>query len=256
MSNLVRYSADNSRVPSGAIWNNIPLEALREFGEGFMCEDDFMGPHDLTNQYTVTQATAGTAALIDQPGGICDLDCASGTATQGVQIQYASSVGERFLPKAGEQIAFECRLAVSDLTAGTSGPEFFAGLSVIDTSIIDSSAVSAAQYVGFSSITDDGVLLSATYDGTLASGTGTSLATSAAGIANATWLKLGFVIDSTDEVRFYVNGVLVDTETSNIPDTAGTDEMTVSFVCQSDGTVDPIVHLDWWRCAQVSPGYV
>ena len=87
MGNLVRYSTDNSRVPSGAIWNNVPLEACREYGEGFIFEDDFMDDHDLTNRYTATQSTAGTFAVIDARGGVADADCNSSTVVQGINVQ-------------------------------------------------------------------------------------------------------------------------------------------------------------------------
>jgi hypothetical protein len=59
------------------------------------------------------------------------------------------------------------------------------------------------------------------------------------------WVKLGFKVTGTTKVEFFVNGVLVGTITANIPTT----ELRPSLVCQSGGTTDPIVHIDWLALA-------
>ncbi len=67
-------------------------------------------------------------------------------------------------------------------------------------------------------------------------------------LVDDTYVKLGFRVEGTDRVRIFVNGVEFSEKiTSNIPTVA----MVPSLVCQSGGTTDPIVHIDWWRCVQL-----
>ncbi len=233
---ITRPITDASRGKSPAIWSQVPLSAILNghFDKGWAFMDDFMGDHDLTNAYTATQATAGTFAITDAKGGVADADCNSNTVTQGINVQASSTVGERFTATSGV-LAFEALVKATDIA---TGPEFFCGMAVIDTTIIGTSALSA-QSIGLSSVTADGVLLSGTKDGSsAATGTGTTL-------ADGTWVKLGFVAES-GKVRFYVDGTLVNTETTYIPTT----EMVPSLVCQSDGTTDSIVSIDWWIACQ------
>jgi hypothetical protein len=147
---------------------------------------------------------------------------------------------------AGGVLVFEACLALADI--GSSGPEFLAGLYVVDTTLIGTSALSAVG-VGFKSVTDDSVLL--------ATSKGASAETTATGVdlgdydkdvaGEDAWVRLGFRIDGTERAQFYVNGQKVSEITANLP--ATTDLLVPSFVCQSDGTVDTIVHLDWVKAA-------
>jgi hypothetical protein len=65
------------------------------------------------------------------------------------------------------------------------------------------------------------------------------------------WVKFGFYVNGVTSVKFFVNGLHIaaeDIATANIPIV----EMVATLVCQSNGTVDPIVHLDWWAGAQLT----
>lgn len=240
--NVVRYAGRGGRGPSPALWGGLNLEDLRNYDQGWLFEDDFCGDHDLTNRYTATQATAGTFLITDAEGGVADADCNSTTVTQGINVQASSTVGERFLPQADDIIYFEARVKATDFTPDSTGPEFFLGLSVIDTSIIADSANSSANHIGFESVTDDGVLLFHSESAGSRSSTTTPKT-----LANATYVNLGFKVTGTSLIEVFVDGVKFgETITSNIPTT----EMVPSLVCQSDGTVDTIVSIDWWRCAQ------
>jgi hypothetical protein len=243
MTNVVRYAsnAENTqRHPSPAVWAGVNLTQVRDWFDGFIAEDDFTGDHDLTNKYTLTQATQGTFALDDAEGGVALIDCNSTTATQGANVQAAGTVGEAFVPQADDLIIFECRLKAADIA---TGPEFFAGLCEINTAIIASSAVAAPNFVGFFSVTDDNILLFAAESA--ASQTATSTPET---LVDDTYVKLGFRIEGTDRIRVFVNGVEFSEQVeSNIPTVA----LVPSFVCQSGGTTDPIVHVDWWRCVQL-----
>lgn len=234
-------SQNNGRGPSLAtLWKDCPrYEIMNDYNAGYYFRDDFMGDHDLTNAYTATQQTQGTFALDDAEGGVALADCNSTTATQGINVQLSSTVGERFIAATGSKIWFEARVKAADIA---TGPEFFLGLSEIDTTIIASSANSSANHVGWESTTDDGVLL---FFGEKA-GTRNSALASPHTLVDDTYVKLGFFVDGVDKVEHYVDGTLQTTTlaTANIPIVA----MTPSLVCQSGGTTDPIVHLDWWEC--------
>ena len=215
---------------------------------GWGIDEDFLTLP--TGKYTATQASAGTAVLNDAAGGTILVDCNSTTVEQGINVQLNTSVGEIFKPVAGYNIYFECRFRVGDLTAGSTGPEFFMGLAAIDTAIIGSSALDQNDYIGWQSITDDGVLLwQSNKVGTAATGkTGLSLAT-AATYDVALWHKLGFIVKGVTSIEQYVDGVYssgTNQVTANIPIV----EMVPSFVCQSDGTVDTIVEIDHYRVFQ------
>lgn len=188
-----------------------------------------------SGNYTLTQATAGTFALdtsVDDGVGL--LDCASSTVTQGGNLQWQ---GPLVIPEAGKKVAFEVRLKGVDI--GT-GPEFFAGLSDIDTAIIAGSAMASNEMAGFYSVTDDNVLLFATED----TGTATAASASPHTLVEDTYVKLGFVIDGVSDVDIYVDGVkAANTNTFDIPEGV---PLAPSFVCQSNGTTDPIIHIDWF----------
>lgn len=223
------------------LWNLSGFQGLSpaELLLGTHWLDNFM---DLpTGKYTATQATAGTFALDDAEGGVALADCNSTTATQGINIQLGGTAGESFKPAAGRTIYFEGRVRADDIA---TGPEFFFGLAITDTSLIAGSALTS-QAIGFKSVTDDNVLLATCKDG--------SSETTAASIhtfVDGTWVKLGFKVIGTSKVEFYVDGVLKGSITANIPTT----EMRPSLVCQTGGTTDPIIAIDWGAAWQPREG--
>lgn len=243
----VDYAGEwEGRGPSLNVWNPY-LAAMRLIDAGMFgvgscfIKDDFMGPHDLTNHWTLTDTTPvggpATFALDDAVHGVALLDCASTTAAEGGNIQYMGATGERVLPAAGRIIVLESRVKAADIA---TGPEFFFGLHTVDTTIIASSDLSdgtGQSFAGFGSVTDDGVLVSFTADNTSRTVGTTTLKT----LVDDTWVKLALIIDGTSSAKFYVDGDLKQTVTTTLPAEA----MAVSYVCQSGGTTDPIVHIDW-----------
>lgn len=235
-------TTDTTRKPSPIIWNQVDVMSLAMGIDGYLFRDDF---HDLpTGKYTATQATAGTFALDDQEGGVALADCNSATAAQGINVQLGGTAGELFsIPDSGLCL-FECRIKAADIA---TGPEFFIGLSETDTTLIASSAMSAGEYVGFKSVTDDNVLLGCSNDA--AESTASSIHT----FVDDTYVKLGFVIKNGSLVQFYVNGALKTntiTTAANIP----ANLLRPTLVCQSGGTTDPILHIDWWQFAVSNAG--
>lgn len=230
------------RGPSDhTLWKDCPWSQIgNDFGRGYRFADDFTDAHDLTNKYTATTATTGTFLVIDEEGGVADADCASTTHRQGINVQASSTVGASFATQASGKMWFECRLKASDIA---TGPEFFVGLHNIDTTVIATSAMNGAagDYIGFQSLTDDNVLLGVTADN-VAQATGVSTTT----LVDGTYVKLGFKVTDRSKVEFYVDGVKqTSTQTTRIPSAL----MVPTLVCQSGGTTDPIVSIDWWMCA-------
>lgn len=191
-----------------------------------------------TGDYVLTQATTGTAAVSTAAPGVLELDSNSTTSTQGANLQRVKSA---FVPAAGKDIWAEFQFKVVDTFDKV---ELFVGLAEIDTTVIASSAVSTANHIGWQCVTDDGVLLLDTEKAS------TGATAAAATIAEDTWIKLGFYYDGTaDTLQQYVNGVATGSAvaTANIPKVA----LYPTFVCQSAGTNDPILHIRPYRIIQL-----
>lgn len=219
------------------LWETCPLkEFYHDPSIGLMLQEDWMG-YDATDDYTLTQATTGTAAISTAAPGVLEIDSNSTTATQGVNLQRAVSC---ILPAAGKHIWVEFQFKIVDTF---DKAEIFVGLSEVDTSILASSANSSANHIGWQCVTDDGVLLFSSEK----AGTGATKA--AATIAEATFIKLGFFVNGITSVQQYINGVATGTAhaTANVPIVA----LFPSFVCQSGGTNDPIMHQMGYRIFQL-----
>jgi len=224
------------------VWRNAPLDRLRfdpyyavELQEPWQTFDTTA----TTGDYVLTQATTGTGAISTAAPGVLELDSNSTTSTQGAQIQRVKSC---FVPATDKSIWAEFKFKIVDTFDKV---ELFVGLSEIDTTIIGSSAVSPANFIGWQCVTDDGVLLFASEKATV--GTTQACAT----IAEDTYIRLGFFYDGVaDTLQQYVNGVATGTPitTTNIPKVA----LFPSFVCQSAGTNDPVMHIAGYRIIQLA----
>ena len=240
------HSGQNSTFKTG-VWRDCPFLAMNDPTVAYVFFEDFMNwkgaAIETTNMagWTVSQAVAGAVSTDDTvPGGVLLLDSASTTVTQGVQIQYTEGTLP-FKPAANKDLWFECRLKVVDTY---NKCEFFAGLSAVDTSIIAGSDMTSANHTGWECHTDDGVLL---FGAEKAGVEATPLASNT--IAENTYVRLGFKINGLTDVEHWVNGVKIATThvTAAIPIVG----LTPSFVCQSGGTNDPIMHLDWVKIVQL-----
>lgn len=231
---------------STKLWQHIQASVGADPRRGVLHLEDF---HTLngTSNYTRTQSgTAGEIALSTAAEaaniGIASIDSEGTTATNGANVQWQ---GPAVTPANGVKIAFEVRLKADDIA---TGPQFFAGLSDTDTGIIASSAIASSDYIGFYSVTGDGVLVFATEDGgtqTLSTATVHTLVDGATTTDGTEWVKLGFLVEGTGEVTMFVNGDVVD-HGLTAPDLPQGTVLYPSFVCQSGGTVAPIVHIDWF----------
>ena len=234
-SSRTTYSGEyENGGPSGLVWAKINTDLiLTDRNYGIRMVDDFL-PFN-SSLYTATPATAGAAAAIAGEGGICEIDSGSTTSTQGLNLQ--DKVASLRIPDT-LPLAFEAKL---NLSANATGPNFFIGLAITDTSLIASSVLTSAC-VGFQSLTANNVLLGVSKDAAGATVTESlgSLPTDGSDI------YLGFRIEK-GMLRFYVTraevGPVVRT---NLP--TGLD-LARTVVCQTRGTTRPVVNLDWWDVA-------
>lgn len=223
------------------LWRSCPLlEYIHDPLIGFMVDErwDSYDAAATTGDYVGTQATAGTAAISTAAPGVLEIDCNSTTQGQGFQIQRAKSV---FLPAAGKHIWAEFKLKVVDTFDKV---QLFAGLSEIDTTLIAAGANSSANHIGWEVATAGAGVM--TFAGEKAGARGTS---TAATLAEDTYVKLGFYVDGVTSITQFINGVTVGTAiaTANVPIVA----LYPSFVCQTDDTNDPILHLQAYRIFQL-----
>lgn len=237
------YDPTLSPTYLSGLWQTCPLLEYRF--------DPFIGVHldecwqsydpEATNgDYVLTQATAGTGAISTAAPGVLELDCNSTTQGQGVQLQRVKSA---FVPAAGKHIWFECRFKIVDTYDKV---QLFAGLAEIDTSIIAAGAISTANHVG-ALIVSSGAGVATLAGNKATAATTKTLMT----IAEDTYVNFGMYFDGVTSVTPYVNGVALGSSsvlaTANIPIVA----LYPSFVCQTDGTNDPIMHIAGYRCFQL-----
>lgn len=235
------YDPVLSSAHASNLWRDCPLlEYIHDPSIGVYLDEGFLryDAAATTGDWVLTQATQGTGAISTAAPGVLELDSNSSTATQGANLQRVKSV---FLPAAGKDLWFECSIKIVDTF---DKAELFVGLSDVETAILATSANASDNHIGWQCVTDDGVLLFSSEK----AGTGATKA--AATIAEDTYIKLGFKYDGTaDTVQQYLNGVLTGAAhvTANVPKVA----LVPSFVCQSGGTNDPIMHIKSLRVFQL-----
>lgn len=215
------------------LWKTCPLlEHIHDPSIGVFFQENW-AEYTATGNYTLTQSTTGAATPSIEASGVLELDSNSTTVVQGANLQrYISGVTAGFIPRAGKHMWFEVPIKIVDTFDDC---ELFVGLSEVDTAIIDTSANASPNHIGWQCVTDDGVLL---FTSEKATAGDTSAAVT---IEEDTYVKLGFYVNGVTSVQQFVNGVAVGTAhaTANVPIVT----MYPSFVCQSGGTADPIMHI-------------
>ncbi len=248
MSFLQGYGFDrgaSGRGLSSALWDDLGLDATivnPAFGQFWI--DDFCTPStDDTGVWTTTFASSGSYAndVTTSAGclGVGLLTAAATTEGQGVNLQAAE--GPNLVAGAGVKLYFEARFKITTLATGCV---FFVGLSDVQTAIIATSTVNAGDHLGFSCVTDDGVVLFLTQD---SGATAVNGATSPVTLVDDTYIKLGFTLDGiagANSIRAYVNGVETALGFAADPDISQS-VLVPSLVCQADGTNSPVMHADW-----------
>ena len=196
----VRYSG------KGAGYNalkEMPISiALDHYGffDDFTAVDD-----DQTNNWTVVKDTGASVGITaDTAAGILNLTSAATTDDDGASIQG----NEIFRTTAGKNIYFAARLACND----ADQTDIDCGLTV-NFATNPEAITTAADQIIFRVIDGDASILCYTEK----NGTATST-DSGVDLADDTYVKLEILVEGTSTVKFYINGGLVATHTTNIPD--------------------------------------
>lgn len=134
----------------------------------------------------------------------------------GYNLQWSmdggTTIQEVFKPTAGLNIYFECKMKLDNAAddAHTKG-RFYVGISDVDTDLHGS----VSNFIGFYKASG-----AATFAGVLDASSQT-LTTSTGTIANDTYITLGFRVNGVSSVDFFVNGVLLEHQTTvtNLPST-------------------------------------
>jgi len=246
------FDEDNNSDYRTGVWADCPLLAIEaDPSLAYVFMEDFLSFPAITDGdpptlagWTCAQATIGGIAIKAGAGGILEMDSESATGGQGIQMQQTVAP---FLCAANKDIWFETRVRVDDTYDKI---QFFAGLAKIDTTLSAAGDFdTGSDYIGFGVET------------TLAGVTSFYICKDAAELSDSmgtagtlgedTWIRLGFHIDGTTGIHAFIDGVevaLTNVVYTGIPTT---DALSVSFVCQSDGTNDPLLDIDWVRCAQL-----
>jgi hypothetical protein len=235
------YDPDLSSAYTTGLWRTCPLlEYMFDPSIGVLLDENFQNYNAAatTGDYVLTQATAGSAAISATYPGTLSIDSGSTTTQQGANVQRAKSA---FVPAAGKHIWAEFNVSFTGVDA--LNVETAIGLFEIDTTVIAASAVSTANGIGWTSVTDDGVLL---FDTEKASAAATAAATT---IVSATKVRLGFYVDGVTSIQQYINGVATGSAvaTANIPIVA----VYPTFACLSAGTDQPVLHVHGYRVFQL-----
>lgn len=222
------------------LWRTCPLaEYTHDPTVGVYYDERFVSynAQATTGDWTLTQATAGSAAVSTVYPGALAIDAGSSTAAQGANLQRLKAA---FVPAAGKDIWFEVEVRMTTSIVA----ELFIGLAASDTSIISGSAQTTNNRIGWGSVTDDGVLL---FQADKA-GTGTTAA--AASVSTSAWKKLGFYYDGTaDTLQQFIDGVATGSPitTTHIPKVV----VYPSLVCQAGGTGQPVLNVRSLRVFQL-----
>jgi hypothetical protein len=234
-------------LDTNALWASCPWQQIQNdptlghsYFNHFLNGDDY----DETDGWTETQATTGTGAIINEPGGILQLDSNSGTADQGIQAQHKNLP---WLLAASKDLWFETRLKVTDTVVSV---QLFAGLNITDGTIIATGVPSSADYIGF--VLDAGDAAASAVSLELNSSAGSE--EKSAGVKTLiedTYVRLGFHVSGVSTATPYVDGVAGTAITIS---SAPAVQMALSFVCQSEGvsSADPILRVDWVKVAQLA----
>lgn len=180
---------------------------------------------------------SGTCIISDaEPGGVLALTPGT-SANDYVSIQLN---GEAFALAANRKIIWESRLKISDV----DDAKFFVGLASTDAStsatagpVLDGTNDS----IGFRNVLGN----TATFLYVVEDDTSETTGTAYTAAADDTFITLRFEVDGTSQVRFYVNGAIVATIKTGLPDSGAA--LTPTFEIGSPtGTTATVMEIDYF----------
>jgi hypothetical protein len=137
--------------------------------------------------------------------------------------------GEAFALSAGRNIVFETRMKGTDV----SEFDWFFGLSITDTTVM----TAASDRIGFECADSTGDIDAISEKDAAQTTTDTT-----SNLADATYVVLRLEISGTSEARYYVDGELKATHTTNLPDD---EAMTPTMCIRNDGAAANTMHVDY-----------
>lgn len=168
--------------------------------------NDFLLTQDYAaTDWTITTTEGGAGAATEAIAG--DEACGALLITNDDADDDVDSLQmneENWRLSSGKQLWCEINLKVGDVDEA----DLFVGLAITDTTPRD-----ASDRIGFS-LADGSAALSCVSAKNSTATTTSSIAT----LADATYVKCGFHWDGSSKVEFFINGALVATHSSNIPD--------------------------------------
>jgi hypothetical protein len=200
---------------------NMPISINPDF---FEISDDFVGiVLNATNTWTVVKDSGASVAIIaDTTGGEVTLLSAATTDNDGASIQG----NEIFTVAADKDIFFETRIKCSD----ADQTDICVGLTV-NFATNPEAMLTAADRIVFQVDDGDASILCKTEK----SGTETST-DSGIDMVDATYIVLGFSVNGTGSVQFFINGSIVATHTTNIVDDENLTVAAMSLSGNATGT--------------------
>lgn len=243
-NNVMNFHDESDTTFRSGVWADCPLLAARSSPNiGYGIFEDFTNIDAATLAgYTATPATTGTFTLGTAAGGTAEADSGSTTQHQGINVQ---KLGPCFLPAANKDIWFEARIKVVDTYDKV---QLFVGLADVDNTLVPNGDLDStnSEYVGFGIETTGAGALS------FYECKATAELTDVVGaIAEDTYIRLGFKITGITGISAWIDGAPVTLTNVVYTGIPVTDVLTPSFVCQTDGTNDPILHIDWYRVFQL-----
>jgi len=219
----------------------------------FVLKDDFMDLLLTGNErlWTGTQTDSGTITIVDQAGGVLQLEASDGTIADNDE-SYCGTTNEPFLFAADKPIFFETRLKLA-AADGANTANVMAGLvsaSNAANTILDNGGGPPASYSGLVFFKVDGT---ANWQAEASiAGVQTTIALTNPGTPGTTYQKLAFnwipTSSTSGTAYMYVNGVLVGSQAFTY--TGATEMSAFVGVKNGDGTTNVTLLVDYVLVAQ------
>lgn len=218
----------------------------------FTVKDDFTDLLLTGNErlWTGTQTDTGTITVVDQAGGVLQLEASDGTIADNDE-SYCGTTNEPFLFAADKPIFFETRLKLGAADSGTAN--VMAGLVSAANganTILDNGGGPPASYSGLVFYKVDGG--SAWQAEASIGGTQTAITLTSPGAPGTTYQKLAFnwipTSSTSGTAYMYVNGTLVGSQAFTF--TGATEMSAFVGVKNGDGTTNVTLLVDYVLVAQ------
>ncbi len=143
--------------------------------------------------------------------------------------------GEAWKPAEFKDIWFVCRFKITDV----SECDWFLGLATTDTAVV----AGTTNSIGFRCPDSTGDIDVVVENGTSETATDTGV-----DLSDATFVKVGFHVQSNDVVEFMVDDVIKVRTTDNLPED---DPLTLTMEIRNDGAAANTLEVDYIGCAQL-----